>query len=480
MKTFFTLLLFFQIIFSEKPFLNWEHPFKPFISVYSSETIKKFEENSKNEIKSLIQKQSDEIQLYELNEDDKSIAEEKMRNISFSIKCMFVDDFNVFDIRNLGINKFKTGQTAYNQSFGNGTTIFYNFCYDLKEVKGCSQKNKQILLKKEGGAECIVLADTIKEGNKWSIMKNTTDNTTNLQIELPVFNKHQVFYKLRCKDKVKQDFNKSLSYFNKSVDGIYRTVLFFETEAACTKFDFYLIWEFINNYNYIFAIILIAFGLFNCILGQRLSQYTSFILVLFVVTILSLFLFQFILPSGCADWIIWVILVLGVILGCTAGYFVFNYHEKFMAFFVGGIAGFLLGEFFFNLFGSLIKANPTLINIIFIVVCLIAAIVLAYFIQEIIIIIATSFIGSYTLIRGISLFTGHFPSEFTVIDLKAEGETEQLKKLLGWQFYVYLVFIVIACGLSIYVQLLIRKSTKESKEETPDENLIDEKLNESK
>lgn len=471
MKTVFAFIFFFQIILSEKPFLNLDKTFKPFISAFPPENLNKTEENINKEE---IPEKLDEIKIYELKEDDKSIAEEKLRNITFSVKCMFVDDFNVYDIRNLGINKFKSGQTAYNQTFGD-KTIYYNFCYDLKEVKGCTEKKKQIFaeIPEKGQKKCIALADSINKGNKWSIMKNTTDNTTHLQIELnSVIENQKVFYKLRCKEKTKQEFNESLSYFNKSFDdGSFRTVLFFETESACTKFDFYQIWEFINNYNYIFAIILIAFGLFNCILGQRFSQYTSFLLTLFIVTVLSVFLFQFILPSGCADWIIWVILVVGVILGCTAGYFVFIYHEKFMALLVGGIGGFLLGEFFFNLFGSLIKANPTLINILFIVICIIAAVILAYFIQDIIIIIATSFIGSYTLIRGISLFAGHFPSEFTVMDLKAQGEDEQLKELFTWRVYVYLVFIVIACGLSIYIQFLIKKSTKESKEETPDDNL---------
>ena len=479
MKTVFTLILIFQIVISEKPFLNLEKPFKPFVSTFSPESLKKSEENNNKDETKIIKEMSDEIKIYELKEDDKSIAEEKLRNIKFSVKCMFVDDFNVYDIRSLGINKFKTGQKAYNLSLGDNT-IYYNFCYDLKGINNCEGNKKQIFaeIPDGDGKKCVALADSVNKGNKWSIIKNTEDNTTHLQIELNKASEdHLVYYKLRCnKSFDKPEFNESLSYFKKKFDdNIFRTVLFFETKAACTKFDFYQIWEFINDYNYIFAIILIAFGLFNCILGKRLSQYTSFILTLFVVTVLSIFLFQFILPSGCADWIIWVILAIGVILGCTAGYFVFIYHEKFMAFLVGGIGGFLLGEFCFNLFGSLINANPTLINIIFIVICIIAAVILAYFIQDIIIIIATSFIGSYTLIRGISLFAGHFPSEFTVIDLKAQGEDEQLKELLTWRVYVYLVFIVITCGLSIYVQILIRKSTKESKEETPDDNL--EKLN---
>ena len=132
-----------------------------------------------------------------------------------------------------------------------------------------------------------------------------------------------------------------------------------------------------------------------------------------------LFFSQYILPSVCAEWIIWVILIIGIILECTAGYFVIDIFSGRSR----RISYWLLGEFLFNLFCNAINGNGTLIHILFIVISIVACIILAYFLKSFIIILATSFIGSYALIRGISLFAGHFPSEYTVIDLKGRGET---------------------------------------------------------
>ena len=99
---------------------------------------------------------------------------------------------------------------------------------------------------------------------------------------------------------------------------------------------------------------------------------------------------------------------------------------------------------------------------------------MAYILKDIIIIFATSFIGSYCLIRGISLFEGSFPNEFTVIDLKEREEFDQLAELFTWRVYVYLASIVIATGLSIFIQIKINKGIKRREEgpECPDDNLI--------
>lgn len=223
------------------------------------------------------------------------------------------------------------------------------------------------------------------------------------------------------------------------------------------KMDFYFIWEFINNYSYIFASLLVAFGIFNCIFGNKFADYTCFILTLFGCTIFVLFFAQFILPPGCAKWIIWVILVLGIIIGCSVGYIVFKNYEKVLAFLVGGIGGVILGQFLFSMFGNLIPWNSILVNVLFVIICVIVAILLAFWLNTAIVIGATSFIGSYAFIRGLSLFFGSFPSEFTIIDLKNRGETDQIAQLLTWKVYMYLAAIVICTGLSIFVQIVINK-----------------------
>ena len=59
MKTVFTLILIFQIVLSEKPFLNLEKPFKPFVSAFSPESLKKSEENNNKDETKIIKEMSD-------------------------------------------------------------------------------------------------------------------------------------------------------------------------------------------------------------------------------------------------------------------------------------------------------------------------------------------------------------------------------------------------------------------------------------
>ena len=479
----FLLACLIQIISTTKKFINPQKPFKPFVSVLSPETMKKFGEDSEKIKTKFLQREKDDIQMRDILssesvesvilKDDESSSEKVLKEISFSVKCIFIDELKVYDISGLGINYLKTNKRAHNQTI-NDINIYFNFCYDIKDINGCSQERKQMLAVTDSGnsTECIPLANSINKGNKWSMLEDSNKSTI-IQIQLNSDKSYKTYYKLKCNEKEDMKFIEGKSkYMEKNVDEkgelYYETILFFETKEACPQFDFYVVLNFIHDYYYIFAGLLIAFGIFNCILGLRFAKYTSFILTLFGVTIFSLILFQFILPPGCAKWIVWVILAIGIILGCTAGYFVFNNHKKFMAFLVGGLAGFLLGEFLFNLFGNKVKANLTLINILFIVVCIILAIILAFILKDLIIIFATSFIGAYAFIRGISLFAGHFPSEFTIIDLKKQGEDEQIKDLLNWRVYLYLASIVIVCGLSIFAQIKINHGLKDKEEGTPD------------
>lgn len=492
MKTYITktimilLVCLFQLILTERPFLDMERPFKPFISVLSPNSMKQFEPSPiKKETKFLKKREFNPFisivspkQFSLQDEGGQSPGEKKLREVSFSVKCMFIEDFNLYDIKALGKNTLEDEEGGYVQKFNN-TEIHYNFCYDLKlekipKCQNAENKKMQIVaIENNGTGNCIPLTNSIINGNKWSTWKDN-DTLPFLKIEVNSTQNYKVYYKLKCDQSADMNFVAERSSFRKFADGTYELVLFFTTKEACVKLDFYVVWKLVTDYVVFFAIALIVFGLFNCILGQRFAKITSFLLSLFSVTIFVLIFSQFILPSGCAQWIVWVMLVLGIILGCTAGYFVFKHHEKFLSFLVGGLAGFFLGEFLFNLFGNAIPGNLTLIHILFIVFSIIILIVLAYILKDIIIIFATSFIGSYCLIRGISLFEGSFPNEFTVIDLKEREEIDQLAELFTWRVYVYLASIVIATGLSIYIQIKINKGIKKKEEgpECPDDNLI--------
>ena len=99
-------------------------------------------------------------------------------------------------------------------------------------------------------------------------------------------------------------------------------------------------------------------------------------------------------------------------------------------------------------------------------------IAIAFFFKKFIVIFATSLIGSYCIVRGISLFAGKFPDEITVIDLRSRGETEQLKALLTWQVYVYLAAIGLCTIISMIIQYKTYKEDGETVEGAKDANLM--------
>ena len=476
-KNLIIIIALLQVIYSENEFIKMKAPFKPFVSVLSPDSMKQFEDTSKyfqeNKNKKFIS-----LSEYESVSGDgnKSDAEIYFRKINFSIKCMFVDNFNLYDISGLGKNVL-SDEKEYNVTLGNNK-IYFNFCYDLKpkEDINCTFEKKQIFVLDKND-KCDYLANSILSGNNW--YTGNTSNATFLKIELNhddsgEHKDHVVKYILECDQSVKYNFVEDKSHYKEPLsDGTYETLIYIKTSEACPKMEFYVIWEFINNYFYIFASILVAFGIFNCIFGNKFARHTCFILTLFACTIFVLFFAQFILPPGCARWIIWVILALGIIIGCSVGYIVFNHHKKVLAFLVGGIGGVLLGQFLFSLFGSLIPWNSILVNILFVIICVIGAILLALWINDIIVILATSFIGSYAFIRGLSLFFGYFPSEFTIMDLKNRGEDDQIAELITWRVYMYLSAMVICTGLSIYAQFVIKKKFPNEDLE-PDDPLMGE------
>jgi len=70
----------------------------------------------------------------------------------------------------------------------------------------------------------------------------------------------------------------------------------------------------------------------------------------------------------------------------------------------------------------------------------------SYWKYKIVLMIATAFIGSYFMVRGVSLYIGGYPNEFTLINM---AKTDQLA--LHWTFYIYFGFIVALTAGGVFV-----------------------------
>ena len=465
------LILILNIFSADPKFMEREETFKPFVSVPSVSTLQKIVNNAQVE-------------------EEKELASFSLGGLSETqqVKCLYLDKYSIYDISSLTANALKDDENVEKDEVaskhvftyeGKEYTILFNFCYNLKKSENCHYDDKQAYYKVDG--KCYPLSGDIKDGNKWKTYNKTNDQNETvvdyLEIEVNQLadSKNKLTYRLYCDDSMDKKKFKIIegSGITKNGEG-FDVLLAIRSKEACVKVDFYFIFKFIEDYKVLFVILLMAFGLFNCILGQKFAKYTAFLLCVFIITVLVLVFSQYVLPSGCAEWIIWVMFAVGIILGCTAGYFTFKYHEKVMALLTGGISGFFIGQFLYSLFGNQIPANGIVINIVFVVVSIGVMIAIAYFFKKFIIIFATSFIGAYCFIRGISLFAGGFPDEITVMDLRGEGETEQLKELLTWRVYVYLAAIVVATVLAIIAQYRLNRDKNDDDDDSDrkDKNLV--------
>lgn len=110
------------------------------------------------------------------------------------------------------------------------------------------------------------------------------------------------------------------------------------------------------------------------------------------------------------------------------------------------LIGASLGAFAFLLiYNALLFATPTYILYIGMALWGIATGILVFIIFETLIIITTSFLGSYLMVRGISHWIGGFPSEILIYEL--------LKSGAGFEgtFYAYLAVIwVLTIGCIIF------------------------------
>jgi hypothetical protein len=219
--------------------------------------------------------------------------------------------------------------------------------------------------------------------------------------------------------------------------------------------------DFLAENQTIFAIIFGVIGLILTFAGLKLVNFAVFVISTTVGTLASgTFFFEFVDLSK-AEWLLWAVFAISLLLGFALGYFTLKY-EKAAFFLVGGALGVVGGLMFYNavlchiftiqLGNGDISTAPLYVTV---VVCALIGGVAALFLLEDIIIIATSVIGSYAVVRAIASFIGNFPSEAAVADGLAS---------FGLVAYGYLAFIVILAGFGMFVQFSTR-TKKDSKDD---------------
>ena len=398
------------------------------------------------------------------------INSSNFKDINISVKCMFIDGFTLYDLSSMARS---SGEDIKDFALDiDGTKYHYNFCYNIKKEHSCDVDKKQFA--KDENGKCEILAKEIGTGNKWKISSEEEEKRIiEMDLNKEQDNKEVKFF-IECDNSTEiNEENRSKHTFEKFIkksEGskeIYE--FYFKSAGACPKIDFYFFWKIIQEYDYIFAIVIMALSLFLCILGLKFIKPAVFILtIITIILVFTVFFLQFVLPAGTKTWVLFLIIGIGIIIGLFVGIFIIRTEKYSLPILFGGLSGFFLGNLLFNLFGNRINAKPLLVNILFCVACMIVLAILAFIFQKFLKIFTTSFIGSYGFIRGLSFWAGGFPNEFEIIDLMSKDEAEQIKELLTWKVYIYLASIVVILCLSIFIQYKLNGDKLDNEEELAD------------
>ena len=144
------------------------------------------------------------------------------------------------------------------------------------------------------------------------------------------------------------------------------------------------------------------------------------------------------------DWLLWVIFGGALLAGGLAAWMITK-CRKFGIGLLAACGGIALGI----LICQMTAINNTIIYYAILGACAIGTCILVSFLEKPLCIAITSFLGSYMLVRGVSLFAGGYPSEFQVAELIKQH-------IMPWTqykwFWAYLVAVLILSLLSACFQ----------------------------
>lgn len=172
--------------------------------------------------------------------------------------------------------------------------------------------------------------------------------------------------------------------------------------------------DMIQQYNWLFAIILMCIGLPFCFAGRKFFSCIVFVVgIMITVAVVMLLFYSTFLTSNMEYWVFWTVLACSVVAGVGVGYVLFK-CQKLGAACIAGWGGFLGGLIINTTF--MFTAHQEWLFWTINIGCALVAAAFAFCFYFPTVITVTAFAGAYMFIRGISLFAGGYPNEYTLIE----------------------------------------------------------------
>lgn len=262
-------------------------------------------------------------------------------------------------------------------------------------------------------------------------------------------------YSLRVNVVCRTDNDNTLKFINSTGD-MCHPVLNYESTSGCPVFTMDAFTQFINKYYFLWGAVLIVFGIILAFFGNKFVSFVIFLVFFFAsFCILGSVFFYMFMDKVKEDWGKWLALAGIILVSAGLGYFVMRLRKWGIAI-VAAWGGVLLGFIITSAF--VISADWA--YWVTLIACGGVAFFLAFKLQNHVMIGVTSFVGSYALVRGISLYAGGFPSEQELHDQIQKG-------VIDWatydkKFYIYLGSIVVLTFISFFYQMKKEKELRNS------------------
>ena len=175
------------------------------------------------------------------------------------------------------------------------------------------------------------------------------------------------------------------------------------------------LWTFLGKYDGLWGALLIAVGFVITLFGRKLFKPTICLMgAMAFVAVSLLFFYSVFFNANTKSYVGWIVLVISLLLGTIVGLLLARVSKLGVAV-LSGWGGICLGLILYSAF--LYKTESNVVFWLLIIgLCLVFA-GLSFVIFDHILIISTTLIGSYAFVRGISLYAGGYPNEFTLAEL---------------------------------------------------------------
>jgi len=336
---------------------------------------------------------------------------------------------------------------SFQTNSADGEQINFNICKKNAQ-SACSNKSAMVV----SNTKCIEFAGDIEQDRIWNYNMNSRGRNI-LTLKLPhgevcknegingtnatYFN---TVYKFTCDPtKVLEIKNQGGMTFDTSSC---TNTIHMNTKYACPKEKFIPWWKHFSVPKQAVGVFLILIGLYFLIFGIYFWRLNNFLINfavqgLIIYSILNLFTH--------------VNMMLCILLGLAIAIFVFSF-VKTAGISLGMIVGFVLGNFFYNLFIKFAQVDPDTLYWGLVLSFMVILTVVGGFIDTYMIVLATSLVGAYCFIRGIAIFAGGYPDENYIAKLLNKGEYTQFARVYGDQIYYYLFGILLMTVVGFIIQ----------------------------